>query len=322
MQLAREELQQAYRQMKTIREFEERLHKEIATGVIPGFTHLYAGQESVAVGVCENLTNDDYITSTHRGHGHCIAKGCDVIGMMKEIYGRADGLCKGKGGSMHVADMDVGMLGANGIVGGGPPLATGAALAAKLNKKGGVAVSFGGDGSCNQGPVFEAMNIAAILKLPSVYVYENNRYSEHTHSSYVIASESIASRVEGFGIHTVKANGFDFFEVHEVMKELITKAREGNGPCAVEFETTRFYGHFEGDPQNYRAPTELEDDRENNDCLKIFRSKVSEAGLLADEDLDNIDNEVLTLIDDAVEQAQNSPAPTPDDVTTDVYVSY
>ena len=148
------------------------------------------------VGVCENLTNKDYITSTHRGHGHCIAKGVDVIGMMKELYGKADGVCKGKGGSMHVADMDVGMLGANGIVGGGPPLATGAALAAKLDGKGGVAVSFSGDGSCNQGPVFEAMNIAAILKLPSVYVYENNRYSEHTHCSYVIASESIASRVE------------------------------------------------------------------------------------------------------------------------------
>ena len=240
MQLAREELEQAYKQMKTIREFEEHLHREIMTGAIPGFTHLYAGQEAVAVGVCENLTDADYITSTHRGHGHCIAKGVDVIGMMKELYGKADGVCKGKGGSMHVADMDVGMLGANGIVGGGPPLATGAALAAKLDGKGGVAVSFSGDGSCNQGPVFESMNIAAILKLPSVYVYENNRYSEHTHCSYVIASESIASRVEGFGIHTVKANGLDFFEVHEVMNEIISKAREGNGPCAVEFDTTRF----------------------------------------------------------------------------------
>ena len=195
MQLAREELEQAYRQMKTIRDFEDHLHREIAKGTIGGFTHLYGGQEAIAVGVCENLRDTDYITSTHRGHGHCIAKGCDVKGMMKELYGRADGLCKGKGGSMHVADMDVGMLGANGIVGGGPPLATGAALAAKLDAQGGVALSFGGDGSCNQGPVFESMNIAAILNLPSIYVYENNRYSEHTGSSYVIASESIASRV-------------------------------------------------------------------------------------------------------------------------------
>ena len=194
MQLAREELEQAYKQMKTIREFEEHLHREIMTGAIPGFTHLYAGQEAVAVGVCENLTNEDYITSTHRGHGHCIAKGVDVIGMMKELYGKADGVCKGKGGSMHVADMDVGMLGANGIVGGGPPLATGAALAAKLDGKGGVAVSFSGDGSCNQGPVFESMNIAAILKLPSVYVYENNRYSEYCSSNWCKTDKEILSQ--------------------------------------------------------------------------------------------------------------------------------
>ena len=322
MQLAREELEQAYRQMKTIRDFEDHLHREIAKGTIGGFTHLYGGQEAIAVGVCENLKDTDYITSTHRGHGHCIAKGCDVKGMMKELYGRADGLCKGKGGSMHVADMDVGMLGANGIVGGGPPLATGAALAAKLDGNGGVALSFGGDGSCNQGPVFESMNIAAILKLPSIYVYENNRYSEHTGSSYVIASESIDSRVEGFGIHTVKANGFDFFEVHEVMKELIALAREGKGPCAVEFETTRFYGHFEGDPQNYRGPDEVKNDRENNDCVKIFRSKVTEAGLLTDEDLDKIDNEVNELIELSAEEAAAAPVPSPEEVTTDVYVSY
>ena len=322
MQLAREELEQAYKQMKTIREFEEHLHREIMTGSIPGFTHLYAGQEAVAVGVCENLTEADFITSTHRGHGHCIAKGCDVIGMMKELYGKADGLCKGKGGSMHVADMDVGMLGANGIVGGGPPLATGAALAAKLDGKGSVAVSFGGDGSSNQGPVFESMNIAAILNLPSIFVYENNRYSEHTHCDYVIASESIASRVEGFGIHTVKANGFDFFEVHEVMKELIAKAREGNGPCAVEFETTRFYGHFEGDPQNYRAQDELKNDRENNDCITIFKDKVTEAGLLSDDDINKLDEEVNSLIEESVDQAKKSPLPNPEDVTTDVYVSY
>ena len=164
MQLAREELEQAYKQMKTIREFEEHLHREIMTGSIPGFTHLYAGQEAVAVGVCENLTEADFITSTHRGHGHCIAKGCDVIGMMKELYGKADGLCKGKGGSMHVADMDVGMLGANGIVGGGPPLATGAALAAKLDGKGSVAVSLGGVGDFTRGQVLDECNFDVFVK--------------------------------------------------------------------------------------------------------------------------------------------------------------
>ena len=162
MQLSREQLEQAYRRMKTIREFEERLHLEIGKGEIPGFTHLYSGQEACAVGVCENLTNDDQITSTHRGHGHCIAKGCDVKAMMKEIYGKAGGLCGGKGGSMHIADVDVGMMGANGIVGGGPPLAVGAAIAARNRGKGEVGVSFGGDGSSNQGPVFEAMNLAVV----------------------------------------------------------------------------------------------------------------------------------------------------------------
>ena len=173
-------LERAYRQMKTIREFEERLHLEIQKGQIAGFTHLYSGQEAVAVGVCENLTDADYIASTHRGHGHCIAKGCDVIGMMKEIYGRADGLCKGKGGSMHIADFDKGMLGANAIVGGGPPIATGAAIAARNEGKGNVTVSFGGDGSCNQGTVFEAMNLAVVLKLPTVFVFEDN----HRHMTF------------------------------------------------------------------------------------------------------------------------------------------
>ncbi len=176
MPLTRDQLLQSYRQMKTIREFEERLHVEIQTGEIPGFTHLYSGQEAVAVGVCEHLSDADWIASTHRGHGHCIAKGCDVPGMMLEIYGRRDGLCKGKGGSMHIADIDKGMLGANAIVGGGPPIAVGAAIACKTRRDGHVAVAFGGDGSCNQGTVFEAMNMAVVLQAPAIFVFENNGY--------------------------------------------------------------------------------------------------------------------------------------------------
>ncbi|HXW10368.1 MAG TPA: thiamine pyrophosphate-dependent dehydrogenase E1 component subunit alpha, partial [Steroidobacteraceae bacterium] len=187
--LSAERLLRAYRQMKTIREFEERLHVEIATGEIPGFTHLYAGQEAVAVGICEHLADDDYIVSTHRGHGHCIAKGCDVTGMMLEIYGRRDGLCKGKGGSMHIADVTRGMLGANAIVGGGPPLAVGAAIACRNRGDGKVSVGFGGDGSCNQGTVFEAMNMAVVLKVPAIFVFENNGYSEHTGCDYAVGSK-------------------------------------------------------------------------------------------------------------------------------------
>src|SRR5215207_165556 len=200
LELNREKLLHAYRQMKIIREFEERLHIEIATGEIPGFTHLYAGQEAIAVGVCEQLSDADYIVSTHRGHGHCIAKGCDVGGMMKEIYGRRDGLCKGKGGSMHIADVTKGMLGANAIVGGGPPLAVGAAIACRNRGENKVSIAFGGDGSCNQGTVFEAMNMAVVLKVPAIFVIEDNGYSEHTGKDYAVGSKDIAGRARAFGM--------------------------------------------------------------------------------------------------------------------------
>ena len=216
--------------MKLIREFEERLHTEIATGEIPGFTHLYSGQEAVAVGVCAGLTDADYIASTHRGHGHCIAKGCDVPGMMKEIYGRADGLCKGKGGSMHIADFAKGMLGANAIVGGGPPLAVGAAIACQLAGKGNVSVAFGGDGSCNQGTVFEAMNLAVVLKAPAIFVFENNGYSEHTGVSYAVGSKDIATRSAGFGMPAETVDGSDFFAVYEAMQRALARAPRRRGP--------------------------------------------------------------------------------------------
>ncbi len=315
-------LEQAYRQMKTIREFEERLHLEIQKGQIAGFTHLYSGQEAVAVGVCENLTDDDYIVSTHRGHGHCIAKGCDVIGMMKEIYGRADGLCKGKGGSMHIADFDKGMLGANAIVGGGPPLAVGAAIATRNAGDGHVTVSFGGDGSCNQGTVFEAMNLAVVLQLPTVFVFEDNGYSEHTGASYAVGSKDIAGRCRGFGMPAERVDGDDFFAVHEGVRQAVERARDGGGPSAVECTTTRFFGHFEGDPQNYRAKGEVEQHRAERDCLKNFRARVTGEGWLDDAALDAIDAGVLTLIDRAVDEAQASPPPAISELTTDVYISY
>jgi pyruvate dehydrogenase E1 component alpha subunit len=308
--------------MKTIREFEERLHVEIATGEIPGFTHLYAGQEAVAVGVCEPLSDDDYIASTHRGHGHCIAKGCDLIGMMKEIYGRRDGLCKGKGGSMHIADFEKGMLGANAIVGGGPPLAVGAAIACKLRKEGNVSVAFGGDGSCNQGTVFEAMNLAVVLNVPAIFVFENNGYSEHTGASYAVGSKDIAGRARAFGMPAERIDGSDFFAVNEAMRRAIDHARSNGGPAALEAITTRFYGHFEGDPQRYRAKDEVGRHRETMDCLKRFRARMAQAGPLAAAELDAIDREVLAEIDGAVAAAKAAPLPNESELTTDVYVRY
>lgn len=320
--LNQEQLLRAYRRMKTIREFEERLSLEIQKGGIPGFTHLYAGQEAVAVGVCEHLDQDDYIASTHRGHGHCIAKGCDVIGMMKEIYGREDGLCKGKGGSMHIADVDQGMLGANAIVGGGPPIAVGAAIATKLQGKGKVSASFTGDGGSNQGTVFEAMNLAVVLKLPTVFVFEDNGYSEHTGARYAVGSKDVSSRAAGFGMPAEKADGCDFFAVYEVAGKAIKHARSGGGPSAVEFVTTRYFGHFEGDPQRYRAKGEVQQHRETMDCLKNFRARVTAEGWLDDAQLDAIDTEVLQLINRAVEEAQASSPPQPEQLFTDVYAEY
>ena len=324
MQLSREQLLQAYERMKTIREFEDRLHEEIPKGLIPGFTHLYSGQEAIAVGVCENLNDSDAITSTHRGHGHCIAKGVEVKPMMAEIYGRATGCCNGKGGSMHIADLSKGMLGANGIVGGGPPLATGAAIAFRNRGKGEVAVALAGDGSCNSGPVFEAMNMAVVMNLPVIFMFENNGYSEQTAPAYAVGGgkTTMTRRAEGFGMPATSGDGTDFFEVYEKTREAVERARKGGGPSALEFSCLRFFGHFEGDPQRYRADGEVADARENLDCLKNFRAKVTEAALLEEADMDAIDAKVATLIDEAVEEAIAAPFPEPEAVTQDVYIDY
>jgi TPP-dependent pyruvate/acetoin dehydrogenase alpha subunit len=320
--LPAERLLRAYRQMKIIREFEERLHVEIATGEIPGFTHLYAGQEAVAVGVCEQLSDADYIVSTHRGHGHCIAKGCDVTGMMKEIYGRRDGLCHGKGGSMHIADMTKGMLGANAIVGGGPPLAVGAAIACKLRGNRSVSVAFGGDGSANQGTVFEAMNMAVVLRVPAIFILENNGYSEHTGAAYAVGSRDLAGRARAFGMPAECVDGADFHAMYDAMGRAVTRAKNGEGPSTIEAAITRYYGHFEGDPQNYRAKDEVARLRVSMDCLKRFRARAEADRRVAQSDLDAIDAEVLTLIDRAVTEAKAAAPPIEADLYSDVYIQY
>ncbi|WP_290050693.1 thiamine pyrophosphate-dependent dehydrogenase E1 component subunit alpha [Amycolatopsis solani] len=314
-------LREAYRVMRTIRAFEERVHEEFATGEIPGFVHLYAGEEASATGVCLHLDDRDAIASTHRGHGHCIAKGVDVHAMMAEIYGRKTGACRGKGGSMHIADLAKGMLGANGIVGGGPPLICGTALAAKQQNTGGVGVAFFGDGASNQGTTLEALNLASVWNLPAIFVAENNGYAEATSSAWSVASDNIADRAAGFGMPGVIVDGFDFFAVHEAAGEAVERAREGGGPTLIEVKFTRYFGHFEGDQQTYRAG-EVAHARATLDCLKRFRDRVTDSGELDGPLLDDIDAEVAKLIEDAVSAAKAAPKPTKEDLETDVYVSY
>jgi len=320
--LSVEDLLDAYRTMKTIREFEERVHVEFAKGGIPGFVHLYAGEEASATGVCMNLREDDYIASNHRGHGHCIAKGVEVSGMMAEIYGKQSGTCHGKGGSMHIADLDVGMMGANGIVGGGPPLVCGAGLTAKMRGKGGVALAFFGDGASNQGTTFESLNLASVWKLPVVFVAENNGYAEATASSWSVSCEDISTRAEGFGMPGITVDGHDFFAVHEATKEAIERARGGGGPTLIECKLDRFFGHFEGDNQNYRGPDEVKEIRANKDCIKRFSKTLTSDTEITLEDLAAIDNDVQALIDDAVDKAVADSEPGPDTLLTDVYIKY
>jgi TPP-dependent pyruvate/acetoin dehydrogenase alpha subunit len=322
MQLSRSELLRAYRLMRAIRAFEERVHVEFATGRIPGFVHLYAGQEASAAGVCMHLTDADFIGSTHRGHGHCIAKGCDLQGMMLELFAKEGGLCRGKGGSMHIADFDRGMMGANSIVGAAVPLAVGAALAAKTLRKGTVAVPFCGDGGANQGGVLESLNLASVWKLPVVFVFEDNGYAETTASSWSIGGGEIVNRAAAFGMPGMKVDGFDFFAVHEAAGKAIAMARVGGGPSLLHIKTGRFFGHHEGDSQTYRAPGEVEALRRDHDCLAQFRQRVTEAALLKAADLDAIDAEIAAEIERAVEAARSAPLPRAEALHENVYVSY
>ena len=322
MSLSSNDLKTAYRLMRTIREFEETINIEFLEGNIPGFVHLYAGQEASAVGVCFQLNEQDKICSTHRGHGHCIAKGCDVGQMMAEIFGKREGLCSGKGGSMHIADVDRGMLGANAIVGGAPPLTIGAGLSAKVNGTGGVAIAFTGDGGSNQGTTFEAMNMAVVLQLPVIFVFENNGYGEGTGHDFAVGSKDISKRAEGFGLPVSKVDGYDFFAVHAAMEKALARARNGEGPSVIETQCMRFYGHFVGDPEVYRKANERQSLQANHDCLRVFRASVTGSKLMDIEQLDKIDKSVIALVSGAVVAAKNGEAPGVEALLTDVYLSY
>ncbi len=321
MELSREKLLWMYERMRLIRDFEDRIAGLFAAGELPGFLHFYAGEEAVAVGVCAHLNPDDFITSTHRGHGHCIAKGVDVNQMMAELYGRATGACKGKGGSMHIADVDKGMLGANGIVGGGAPLAAGAGLTAKYNKRGQVAVCFFGDGANNQGAFHEAANLAAIWKLPVIFVCENNGYAEATPVNYATSVQDIAARASAYNIPGLVVDGQDVFAVYEAAGEAVRRARAGEGPTLLECKTYRYYGHFSGDPGGYRSEEEI-NEAKRRDCLERFKRQVLDRGLLTQAELDEIDRRSKEAIEQAVAFAKSSPLPSPEEVTTDVYVRY
>lgn len=321
MQLSRDAMLRAYRLMRTIRVFEDRVMLEMSSGDIPGNTHLYAGQEASAVGVCLGLTDRDRIASTHRGHGHSIAKGCEIEGMMAEIFGKATGTCRGKGGSMHIADLDKGMLGANGIVGGSIPIACGAALTAKTLGTDDVAVAFTGDGGVNQGTMAETLNLAAIWSLPLIFAVEDNGFAEATASSYATAG-SIPKRADAFGVPAETVDGLDFFAVEAASRAAIARARAGEGPTLLHIETPRYYGHFSGDADSYRTPEEKASMRRDRDCLKRFREKVTGAGLLEHADLDAIETEATEAVEAAVRFARASEPPDAASLLTDVYVSY
>lgn len=315
-------LHDAWWRMTAIRQFEERVHRENELGNIPGFIHLYAGTEACAVGVCMELTERDYIASTHRGHGHAIAKGCDITKMMHELFAMGSGICGGKAGSMHMADLDVGMMGANGIVGAGNPLVCGAALTAKTLKTGGVAVSFMGDGATNQGATLESFNLATVWRLPVVFVVEDNGWAEATPSSWSIGGGNLLKRAEGFGIKAWRGDGLDFFAVNELAQKAVEHARSGQGPALLHLDTTRYYGHFEGDAATYRAKDEVANIRGKSDCLARFRADVQSGQRMSPDELDGIEAEVTRLIAESVTTAKAGSLPDADAVLRDVYVSY
>ncbi|MBI4496508.1 MAG: thiamine pyrophosphate-dependent dehydrogenase E1 component subunit alpha [Chloroflexi bacterium] len=318
----RDLLRLLYERMALIRTFEERFRSLVEAGRPLGSGHLYAGQEAVAVGVCANLRDQDWIASTHRGHGHCIAKGVTPRLMMAELYGKTAGANQGKGGSMHITDMSKGMLGVNPIVGGGIPHAVGAALSARVRGTDQVAVTFFGDGASNQGTFHESINLAAIWKLPCIFVCENNHYAESTPVEYAVSVPDIATRAQGYGIPGVAVDGQDVFAVYEAVREAVERARSGGGPTLIEAKTYRYYGHFLGDnPLRYRTPEE-ETSYRDRDCIRRFRERVLQEGTMTQQELDAIDAQAEASIEEAVQFAEETPLPDLSDLYTDVYGSY
>jgi acetoin:2,6-dichlorophenolindophenol oxidoreductase subunit alpha len=315
-----------FRTLLTIRRFEERVSQMALAGLIPGSVHVCIGQEAVPTGVCGALQADDYVTSTHRGHGHCIAKGADLDRMMAELLARRTGSCKGKGGSMHISDASVGLLGANGIVGGGIPIAVGAALSAQLRGTAQVAVCFFGDGAGNQGTFHESLNLAAIWKLPVIFVCENNQFTELTYYRDVTSVDDFARRAAGYDIPGVVVDGQDVTTVLEVAREAVRRARRGDGPTLLEAKTYRFHGHMEGERfvlggNAYRAEQEIERVRAERDPIQVARQHLLRAGLADERALEELDREIVARVERAATFAQNSPETVGEEALEDLYAT-
>ncbi|RMD88612.1 MAG: thiamine pyrophosphate-dependent dehydrogenase E1 component subunit alpha [Alphaproteobacteria bacterium] len=316
--LAQEDLLGLWRTMVRIRAFEECVQAEARAGRVPGHVHLSLGQEAVAAGVSFHLERDDVITTTHRGHGHAIAKGVDATAMMAEILGRANGCCGGKGGSMHIADAEHGLLSANGIVGANAPLAVGAALSARQLGERRIAVAWIGDGASNQGAVFESLNLAAAFALPCLFVIEDNGYGEYTPRASVTGTDDLAARIRGFGLPASHIDGSDIFAVEAAARTAIARIREGEGPAAIVAEVVRFSGHFEGDTQTYRPSEEVAAARRERDPLSRFRRRVLEAGWLDAATLDAIAAAARNEMAAAAMAAHEAPSPPAETLLRDV----
>ena len=322
MKNKKEELVHLYRVMLTIRRFEERVVIDYQSGAIPGIVHSYIGQEAVATGVCTNLRLDDRIISNHRGHGHCIAKGADLNRMMAEIYGRKTGYCKGKGGSMHIADFSIGMLGANGIVAGGLPIAAGAALAAQLEGGDKVVVLFFGDGATNEGEFHEVLNLASIWKLPLIFACENNGYGVNTPVKYATGLEHVSERATGgYGIPGVVVDGNDVVAVYEAAKKAVAGVRAGRGPVFLEFMTYRWRGHYEAPGLPDLRPVEELEAWKRKCPVAGFERILLKKGIVTKQIIEEIDTQVMQQIEDAVSYALASPLPAPEDALDDVFSS-
>ncbi|MBN1332982.1 MAG: thiamine pyrophosphate-dependent dehydrogenase E1 component subunit alpha [Synergistales bacterium] len=313
-------LKSFYETMMKIRYFEQNIQEKFLAGEIPGFVHVYIGEEATGTGIMTNLRSDDYIQTTHRGHGHTIAKGAELKRMMAEIYGKKPGFCKGKGGSMHIADFSVGMLGANGVVGGGYTLATGAALATRMLGKDQVTVVFFGDGASNRGTFHEAANMAAAWDLPILFVCENNQWASTTPYRTTTSVEDIADRAQGYGMPGVIVDGNDVFAVYETARKLIEDIRKGSGPALLECKTYRIGGHFVGDPEMYRTKEEVQKVFKENDPISRFEERVLDEKVMTREELDQIKEKVLKEVDEAVEFARQAPEPDPSELYQDLYV--
>lgn len=304
--------------MERIRRFETRVGELFADNELPGFVHLYIGMEAVAAGTCGPLNDDDYITSTHRGHGHAIAKGLDFKPMMAELYGRTTGYCNGKGGSMHIADVTQGMLGANGITASSAAIGAGSSLAAQIRDNGRVTVSYLGDGATAQGPYHESMHLAATWDLPQIYVIENNHYGEMTSTEVQHPVTDLVKQADAYDIPGVIVNGQDAEDVYEATAEAIERAREGGGPTVIEAKTYRYKGHYEGDPQWYKEDEDLPDWR-TADPVETYRDELIDEGVISEQEYEEMTGEIEAELDEAVEYGRDSPLPEPEEAYEGVF---